>query len=81
MSTTCESCGADDPVLYAVRRRYVTPESWDTPGSDRLMAEVEHWCYACCTHYPHEPVGDDTERTAPNRASADTSDAGGTAGT
>ena len=43
-------------MLYAVHRRYVTPESWDTPRTDRLLAEVEHWCFACCTHYPHEPV-------------------------
>jgi len=56
VSPTCESCGADESVLYAVRRRYVTPESWDTPGSDRLMADVEQWCFACCTHYPHEPA-------------------------
>jgi hypothetical protein len=53
---TCESCGAAEFTLFSVRRRYVTPESWDTPGSDRLAGDVERWCFACCTHYPHEPV-------------------------
>ena len=37
---------------------YVTPESWETPGSVRRLDEVEHWCFACCTHYPHEAVED-----------------------
>ncbi len=53
---TCESCGAEERELYAVHRRYITPESWDTPGSERTMPEVEHWCFSCCTHYPHELV-------------------------
>jgi hypothetical protein len=39
-----------------VHRRYVTVEAWDTPGSDRVLDEIEHWCFACCTHYPHAPV-------------------------
>jgi len=56
MTGTCESCGSTDEVLYAVQRRYVTPPAWDTPGRDVLLDEVEHWCYPCCTHYPHEPV-------------------------
>ena len=38
-----------------MHRIYVTPESWETPGSVRRLDEVEHWCFACCTHYPHEP--------------------------
>jgi hypothetical protein len=50
---TCDSCAAEGERLYAVHRMYVTPESWDTPGSQRVLDEVEHWCYACCTHYPH----------------------------
>ena len=80
MSTTCESCGADDPVLYAVRRRYVTPESWDTPGSDRLMAEVEQWCYACCTHYPHEPAGVDSTAGSPEGGADSGADSAGDTG-
>ncbi|MGD9701522.1 MAG: hypothetical protein AB7Q42_23995 [Acidimicrobiia bacterium] len=56
MSRTCESCGADEAELWAVHRRYVTPESWDSPGSDRVLTEIELWCFACCTHYPHQPV-------------------------
>jgi hypothetical protein len=57
VNQTCESCGSDEPELWAVHRRYVTVESWDTPGSDRVLDEIEHWCFACCTHYPHAPVG------------------------
>ena len=65
-------------MLYAVRRRYVTPESWDTPGSDRLMTDVEHWCFACCTHYPHEQVGDGTDTGADSGGDAATGDIGDT---
>ncbi len=51
---TCESCGAVDDQLYAVRRRYVTPAEWDTPARDVTLPDVEQWCFSCCTHYPHE---------------------------
>jgi hypothetical protein len=53
---TCDSCGAPDDTLYAVRRRYVTPAAWDTPARDITLDEVERWCFSCCTHYPHEPA-------------------------
>ena len=36
-----------------MHRRYVTPDDWDTPGRDVALDEVEHWCIACLTHYPH----------------------------
>jgi hypothetical protein len=39
-----------------VRRVYVTPDSWDTAGSSKVMAETEWWCFPCRTHYPHELV-------------------------
>jgi hypothetical protein len=52
----CESCGVEGETLYAVHRMYVTPEAWDTPGSSRTLDEVERWCFACCSHYPHQPV-------------------------
>ena len=57
-TSTCESCGSEESVLYAVHRQYVTPADWDTPGSERTLPDVERWCFACCTHYPHEPVAD-----------------------
>jgi hypothetical protein len=57
-TSTCESCGSEESVLYAVHRQYVTPADWDTTGTERTLPDVEHWCFACCTHYPHEPVGD-----------------------
>ncbi len=58
---TCTSCGRDEDELYAVRRRYVTPAEWDTPARDVLLDEIEHWCYVCCTHYPHDPVEEPVE--------------------
>ena len=54
--TTCGSCGRTDEETEPVKRVYVTPESWDTEGKVEVMDEVEHWCFACRTHYPHEPV-------------------------
>ena len=56
MAATCDSCGRDEAELVAVHRVYVVPEAWDTPGSEKTLAEVEHWCFACRTHYPHEEV-------------------------
>jgi len=54
-ASTCESCGAHDTV-YAVHRMYVTPADWDTEGREITLPDVERWCYACCTHYPHQPT-------------------------
>jgi ribosomal protein L44E len=51
---TCDSCGREDSELVAVHRVYVVPESWDTPGSEKTLAEVEQWCFSCRTHYPHQ---------------------------
>lgn len=39
-----------------VHRVYVVPEAWDTPGKVDVQDEVEHWCFACRTQYPHEGV-------------------------
>jgi hypothetical protein len=50
---TCDSCGATEDELFAVRRQYVTPAAWDTPAREVTLDEVEHWCFSCCTHYPH----------------------------
>lgn len=53
---TCESCGITGEVLTIVRRVYVTPEDWDTEGKVEILDETEWWCFACTTHYPHQPV-------------------------
>ena len=53
---TCESCGADTDRLQAVHRKYVVAAAWDQEPSERVLDEVERWCFACLTHYPHEPV-------------------------
>ncbi len=46
-----------------MRRLYVTPEAWDTPGRVEVAGD-ESWCYVCRTHYPHHelsPSGEVTE--------------------
>ena len=34
-------------------RMYVVPASWDTEGSEKVLAEVEIWCFSCRSIYPH----------------------------
>ena len=53
VTSTCDSCGAEEHELHAVHRQYVTPAEWDTPGREVTLDEVERWCYSCLTHYPH----------------------------
>ena len=50
----CDNCAREEPGLLAVRRVYVVPEQWDTPASETVVDEVEHWCVSCATQYPHE---------------------------
>lgn len=50
----CESCAREDDDLVAVRRMYVTPESWDTERKEKTLDEVEVWCFPCRSMYPHE---------------------------
>ncbi len=56
MAETCDSCGAEEDSLQAVRRKYVVPGSWDQDASEQVVDEVERWCFACLTHYPHVPA-------------------------
>jgi len=56
VSGNCESCGRENEEVEPVRRVYVTPESWDTQEKIEVMDEVEQWCFACRTHYPHQAV-------------------------
>jgi thymidine kinase len=51
----CESCGRDDEDVLLVRRLYITPEAWDTPGKVVVGGE-ERWCFVCRTHYPHDQL-------------------------
>jgi hypothetical protein len=60
----CDSCGRDDEPVVLVRRLYVTPESWDTPGRVD-EGERERWCFVCRTHYPHRVEDDDGEPAPP----------------
>ena len=41
-----------------MHRVYVTPESWDTAGRVDVVDDVERWCFACRSLYPHQEVGD-----------------------
>jgi hypothetical protein len=65
--STCDSCGRADEPLTEVHRLYITPESWETSAAVTRVDEVEHWCFACLTHYAHEQV-----ETEPGDASSDT---------
>lgn len=58
-TTRCDSCGRDEPAadVEAVHRVYVTPGSWDTEERIDVQDDVEHWCFACRSHYPHQLVG------------------------
>ena len=56
MERVCENCARDDEELVVVRRIYVVPESWDTPGSSQTMPGGELWCFSCRSMYPHEVV-------------------------
>lgn len=52
----CENCAIADDELVLVRRVYLTPETWDSPGSRQVLDEPEFWCVSCLSQYPHEPV-------------------------
>ena len=58
MERVCESCAREDDDLSLVRRVYVTPETWDTPGSSKTVPDTELWCFSCRSQYPHEPADD-----------------------
>lgn len=49
---TCESCGVEDEHLSPVRRRYLASDG----RPERVLDEVEQWCVACRTSYPHDPA-------------------------
>ena len=53
----CDNCARDEAELLAVHRVYIVPQTWDTPGSETVDGETEHWCISCCTQYPHERAG------------------------
>ena len=60
MQRVCENCAREDDDLESVRRMYVVPESWDTPGSSSTLDDAELWCFSCRSQYPHE-VADEAE--------------------
>jgi hypothetical protein len=56
MDRVCENCAGEDDELVLVRRVYVVPEAWDTPGSRTTVEQDELWCFSCRSLYPHEVV-------------------------
>jgi len=58
VNVVCDSCGSEEPDVYAVHRIYVTPADWDTVGHEDIQPDVERWCYACLASYPHEMVAE-----------------------
>ena len=53
-SGICQNCAREDDDLAAVKRLYVQPETWDSPGKITQTTDVELWCFSCRTMYPHE---------------------------
>lgn len=53
---TCDSCGAEVASVQPVHRKYVTPAAQGQEPIERVVPDVEQWCYPCLTHYPHEPI-------------------------
>jgi hypothetical protein len=50
---TCDNCGSEDESCQPVRRVYLVPEAV-------VLEEIEQWCAACRSQYPHaEPDGDE----------------------
>lgn len=54
----CDNCAIPDDDLVLVRRVYLVPPSWDTPGSRTVLAAPELWCVSCLSQYPCELVDD-----------------------
>jgi hypothetical protein len=55
-SERCESCGGTASDAAPVHRVYVTPAAWDTEERVEVVDEVERWCSACRSQYPHQEL-------------------------
>jgi hypothetical protein len=55
----CENCAMADDELVLVRRVYVVPPAWDSPGSETVIPDPELWCISCVSQYPCEPADDE----------------------
>lgn len=61
MDTTegdCDSCGAPDDELVLVRRIYLTTDGEGRVIGQQVQPDLERWCLACRTLYPHEQATD-----------------------
>ena len=55
---TCENCGDTECDLTEVHRVYLpfreNPENGPGLEEPVVMDELELWCFACCTQFPHQ---------------------------
>lgn len=56
MPGVCDSCGDEVADLVALHRVYVTPAPDGTVGEVDVVRDIEHWCFPCRTHYPHDVI-------------------------
>ena len=56
MPGVCDSCGDEVDDLVALHRIYVVPTGEGGEVRAERTRDIEHWCYPCRTHYPHELI-------------------------
>jgi len=52
----CDSCGDEVADLAALHRIYVLSDADRSEPTAQRSSEIEHWCFPCRTHYPHELI-------------------------
>lgn len=60
-SGTCQSCGQPDcDDLVTLQRIYLRPGRGAGEGEAEVLRtdDIERWCAACRTHYPHQVVSE-----------------------
>ena len=61
----CENCARPDADLAPVHRMYVVAAAWDAEiigeivgeASEKVLDDVETWCFSCRSLYPHRALG------------------------
>ena len=56
MPGVCDSCGDDVEDLVALHRIYVRATPDGAVEQVDVVRDIEHWCFPCRTHYPHEVI-------------------------
>lgn len=56
---TCQSCGQGDcDDLVTLQRLYLRAGRGDGEAEVLRTDDIERWCAACRTHYPHQLIGE-----------------------